>query len=94
MPDDVGLPKAELVARTLAREIRQRDATTPIMFLSAKAMKQDTIEGFRSGADDYMTKPFSPSELVARVKAHLARYDRLVSNSKNNNLQVGLDFNF
>jgi len=58
---------------TLAREIRQRDATTPIMFLSAKAMKQDTIEGFRSGADDYMTKPFSMEELLLRVGAVLRR---------------------
>lgn len=58
---------------TLAREIRQRDTTTPIMFLSAKAMKQDTIEGFRSGADDYMTKPFSMEELLLRVSAVLRR---------------------
>lgn len=58
---------------TLAREIRQRDDTTPIMFLSAKAMKQDTIMGFQSGADDYMTKPFSMEELLLRVSAVLRR---------------------
>lgn len=58
---------------TLAREIRQRDTTTPIMFLSAKAMKQDTIQGFQSGADDYMTKPFSMEELLLRVSAVLRR---------------------
>ena len=53
--------------------------------LTAKGEDMDKILGLEYGADDYMTKPFSPSELVARVKAHLARYDRLVSNSKNNN---------
>lgn len=58
---------------TLAREIRQRDSTTPIIFLSAKAMKQDTIQGFQSGADDYMTKPFSMEELLLRVNAVLRR---------------------
>ena len=58
---------------------------TPIIMVSAKKEDIDKIRGLGVGADDYMTKPFSPSELVARVKAHLARYDRLVSNSKNNN---------
>ena len=58
---------------------------TPIIMVSAKKEDIDKIRGLGLGADDYMTKPFSPSELVARVKAHLARYDRLVSNSKNNN---------
>ena len=57
----------------------------PIIMVSAKKEDIDKIRGLGVGADDYMTKPFSPSELVARVKAHLARYDRLVSNSKNNN---------
>ncbi|MCB0766648.1 MAG: response regulator transcription factor [Flavobacteriales bacterium] len=58
---------------TLTKEIRQRDLTTPIMFLSAKAMKQDAIQGFQSGADDYMTKPFSMEELLLRVSAVLRR---------------------
>ena len=57
----------------------------PIIMVSAKKEDIDKMRGLGVGADDYMTKPFSPSELVARVKAHLARYDRLVSNSKNNN---------
>ena len=57
----------------------------PIIMVSAKKEDIDKIRGLGVGADDYMTKPFSPSELVARVKAHLARYDRLVSNSKHNN---------
>jgi len=51
----------------------------PILMVSAKKDDIDKIRGLGLGADDYMTKPFSPSELVARVKAHLARYDRLVS---------------
>lgn len=58
---------------TVAREIRQRDAKVPIIFLTAKSMKQDTITGFQSGADDYLTKPFSMEELVMRVQAVLRR---------------------
>lgn len=50
----------------------------PILMVSAKKDDIDKIRGLGLGADDYMTKPFSPSELVARVKAHMARYDRLV----------------
>lgn len=50
----------------------------PILMVSAKKDDIDKIRGLGLGADDYMTKPFSPSELVARVKAHLARYERLV----------------
>ncbi len=58
---------------TLAREIRQRDERTPIIFLTAKSMKQDTITGFQAGADDYLTKPFSMEELIMRVNAVLKR---------------------
>jgi DNA-binding response OmpR family regulator len=58
---------------TLAREIRQKDERTPIIFLTAKSMKQDTIQGFQSGADDYLTKPFSMEELLLRVNAVLKR---------------------
>ena len=68
----------------ICRELRHR-IDIPILIVSAKKSDIDKIRGLGVGADDYMTKPFSPSELVARVKAHLARYDRLVSNSKNNN---------
>ena len=50
----------------------------PIIIVSAKKDDIDKIRGLGLGADDYMTKPFSPSELVARVKAHLSRYERLV----------------
>ncbi|MGE7759559.1 response regulator transcription factor [Peribacillus sp. NPDC097895] len=57
----------------------------PILLLSAKKEDIDKIRGLGLGADDYITKPFSPSELVARVKAHLARYDRLAGNQAKTN---------
>lgn len=58
---------------TLAKEIRKADKKTPIMFLTAKSMKEDTIEGFKAGADDYLTKPFSMEELLLRIEAILRR---------------------
>lgn len=61
---------------TLAREIRQVNPEVPIIFLTAKSMKEDTIEGFKAGADDYITKPFSMEELLFRIKAIMRRsYD-------------------
>lgn len=62
----------------ICKEIREVK-NTPIIMVSAKKEDIDKIRGLGLGADDYMTKPFSPSELVARVKAHLARYERLMS---------------
>ncbi len=59
------------------REIKN----TPILLVSAKKDDIDKIRGLGLGADDYVTKPFSPSELVARVKAHLARYERLIGSN-------------
>ncbi len=58
---------------TLAREIRAKDPLVPIVFLTAKSMKQDTLEGFKAGADDYLTKPFSMEELLLRANAVLRR---------------------
>lgn len=58
---------------------------TPIIIVSAKKDDIDKIRGLGLGADDYMTKPFSPSELVARVKAHLSRYERLVQSGVKSN---------
>ncbi len=62
----------------ICREIRDKK-NVPILMVSAKKDDIDKIHGLGLGADDYITKPFSPSELVARVKAHLARYDTLTS---------------
>ena len=64
----------------ICKEIRNHK-NTPILMVSAKKDDIDKIRGLGLGADDYMTKPFSPSEMVARVKAHMARYDRLVSSN-------------
>lgn len=68
----------------ICRQIRLKK-DIPILMVSAKKEDIDKIRGLGLGADDYMTKPFSPSELVARVKAHLARYERLVGNHLRNN---------
>lgn len=62
----------------ICKEIREKK-DIPIIMVSAKKEDIDKIRGLGLGADDYMTKPFSPSELVARVKAHLARYERLMT---------------
>ena len=63
----------------ICRQVRE-EKDIPILMVSAKKEDIDKIRGLGLGADDYMTKPFSPSELVARVKTHLARYERLVKN--------------
>lgn len=68
---DVMMP--EMDGFTLAREIRKTDKKTPIIFLTAKSMQQDTLEGFTIGADDYVTKPFSMEELIMRIHAVLKR---------------------
>ena len=64
----------------ICRQVRDKK-NTPIIMVSAKKDDIDKIRGLGLGADDYMTKPFSPSELVARVKAHLARYERLIGSA-------------
>lgn len=69
---DLMLPEVD--GFEICREIRNVK-NTPIIMVSAKKDDIDKIRGLGLGADDYMTKPFSPSELVARVKAHLARYE-------------------
>ncbi|MFD2116745.1 response regulator transcription factor [Paenibacillus yanchengensis] len=79
---DVMLPKKD--GFEILREIRQFK-NVPILMVTSKKEDIDKIRGLGLGADDYMTKPFSPSELVARVKAHLARYNRLTQQDERTN---------
>ena len=75
---DVMMPKKD--GFTLAREIRQLNAEIPIIFLTAKTLKGDILNGFKIGADDYITKPFSMEELVFRIEAILRRVNRKKNN--------------
>jgi DNA-binding response OmpR family regulator len=68
---DVMMPEKD--GFTLAKEIRQINSDMPILFLTAKSMKEDILEGFSIGADDYITKPFSMEELIYRIEAILRR---------------------
>lgn len=68
----------------ICKKIREKK-NTPILMVSAKKDDIDKIRGLGLGADDYITKPFSPSELVARVKAHLTRYERLIGSAAQEN---------
>ena len=68
----------------ICRRIREQK-NIPVLMVSAKKEDIDKIRGLGMGADDYITKPFSPSELVARVKAHLARYERLIGSAVKTN---------
>ncbi len=68
---DVMMPKKD--GFTLAREIRLVNTEVPIVFLTAKTMKDDILQGFKAGADDYLTKPFSMEELLLRIEAILRR---------------------
>ena len=79
---DLMLP--EMDGFEVCKRIRE-ERNIPIIMASAKKEDIDKIRGLGLGADDYMTKPFSPSELVARVKAHLNRYDRLVGSTQKKN---------
>ena len=75
---DVMMPRLDGI-QTMAK-IRET-SNVPIILLTAKSEDTDKVLGLNVGADDYVTKPFSPSELVARVKAHLARYERLIGSN-------------
>ncbi|CAN5436960.1 response regulator transcription factor [soil metagenome] len=75
---------------TLAKEIRVLDPNIPIVFLTAKSMKEDAIEGFSVGADDYITKPFSMEELLLRIKAILRRTEnKTIKNSDQEEFKIG-----
>ena len=79
---DLMLPEVD--GFEICRQVRDKK-NTPIIMVSAKKDDIDKIRGLGLGADDYMTKPFSPSELVARVKAHLERYNRLIGSGRPKN---------
>lgn len=68
---DVMMPKKDGI--TLAKDVREMDQLVPIIFLTAKTMKEDIIKGFQAGADDYIPKPFAPEELLYRIQAILKR---------------------
>jgi len=84
---DVMMPKKD--GFTLAREIRGMDNRVPILFLTAKSMKEDKIEGFKIGADDYISKPFNEEELVLRIKAVLKRTTNLPHEYGTSTFQIG-----
>ena len=73
---DIMMPKLD--GLQVVKTLRAHGCDTPVMILTAKSELEDKVEGLDSGADDYMTKPFSPSELAARVKAHINRYNKLI----------------
>jgi two-component system OmpR family response regulator len=74
---------------TVAKEIRKINEKIPIIFLTAKSMKEDTLEGFQVGADDYITKPFSMEELLARITAVLRRSDGDNKEQEKTNFVIG-----
>lgn len=78
---DVMMPKKD--GFTLAKEIRRMNSQVPIMFLTAKALKEDTIEGLKLGADDYMTKPFSMEELTLRMENIFKRLPKTEASTQN-----------
>ncbi len=84
---DVMMPKMD--GFTLAKEIRKMDTRIPILFLTAKNMKEDRIQGFELGADDYLTKPFSMEELLLRIKAILKRTQAAVKKPEDNIYKFG-----
>jgi len=84
---DIMMP--EMDGLTLAKEIRLLSPEIPVIFLTAKNQKEDIIEGFKSGADDYITKPFSMEELLYRIEAILRRTNSVTANKKEDTYQIG-----
>lgn len=82
---DIMLPKKD--GWEICRELKQNNITTPIIMLTAKAEETDKVLGLEMGADDYVTKPFSPRELTARMKAVMRRFDNAANNKKKNKLK-------
>ena len=84
---DVMMPKKD--GFSLARDIRKIDQTIPILFLTAKSMTEDKVEGFKSGGDDYLTKPFSIEEFQLRISALLKRVNIAVDIQEDAIIQLG-----
>jgi DNA-binding response OmpR family regulator len=85
---DVMMPKKD--GFTLAKDIRMINADIPVIFLTAKNLKEDVLEGFKIGADDYMTKPFSMEELIFRIEAILRRVSSESQPNDQNIYKIGL----
>jgi len=79
---------------TLAKEIRSKDKTTPIVFLTAKSMKEDVLKGYKIGADDYLTKPFDADILLKKLEVLIERTQKSVQKSKPKSRIVIGDFIF
>jgi len=77
---DVMMPRKD--GFSLAEDVRKTDTETPIVFLTAKVMKEDIIQGFKAGADDYITKPFSSEEFLLRIQAILKRTSKFSEKTK------------
>lgn len=84
---DIMMP--EMDGLSLAKEMRKINPSVPIIFLTAKSQKEDVLEGFRSGADDYITKPFSMEELLYRIQAILKRTTGTSSHRKEDHYVIG-----
>lgn len=84
---DLMLP--EMDGREVCRELRARRYHKPILMLTARGEEMDKVIGLEVGADDYITKPFGTSELIARVRAHLRRFERLVGEEASSVLSAG-----
>ena len=84
---DVMLP--EMDGFTLATEIRKRNIEVPIIFLTAKSLKEDKLQGLKLGGDDYITKPFSIEELILKIEIFLRRSKLTASTRQATNYQIG-----
>lgn len=89
---DVMMPKKD--GFSLAKDIRNHNKEMPIIFLTAKVLKEDVLEGFKLGADDYITKPFNSEELLFRIKAVLRRASKPEENPENQREFVIGDYHF
>jgi len=84
---DIMMPEMDGI--TLAKEIRRINPEMPVIFLTAKNQKDDILEGFKSGADDYITKPFSMEELLYRIEAILRRTSGSATGKKEDSYNLG-----